>query len=300
MRQASALAIACSQISAALSLSDSSNEPRTFAYVGTNTISADGRANGKGIYLFEMNPQSGELSLIKIAAEIENPSWLCFHPSGQYLYAVHELAETEGGGSVSAYAVDRSNGDLHFLNTVSSQGAGPAHLSVDLSGKYVFVANYIDAAIAILPILSSGNLGPATYRHQDTNDVGSKQATNSPPGSFAISGHDAPHAHMIAPSPNNLFVLQTDLGQDRIYVYRLDSYTGHLTPVIHLPFVSLPTGDGPRHFAFHPNGKWVYSIQEEASTLYIFTLTQQPGHLLPNKLARLSPMDFQEQIFAQR
>ncbi|MHB1865804.1 MAG: lactonase family protein [Candidatus Saccharimonadales bacterium] len=279
-------------LSTTVVLSYSSNETRTFAYVGTNTISADGRANGKGIYLFGMNPQSGELSLIKVAAEIENPSWLCFHPSGQYLYAAHELAETEGGGSVSAYAVDQSNGDLHFLNTVSSQGAGPAHLSVDMSGKYVFVANYIDAAIAILPILSSGNLGPATYRHQDTNDVGSKQATNSPPGSFAISGHDVPHAHMIAPSPDNLFVLQTDLGQDRIYVYRLDSYTGYLTPAIHLPFVSLPTGDGPRHFAFHPNGKWVYSIQEEASTIVYFHFDSATGSLTSQQTSSTLPNGF--------
>jgi 6-phosphogluconolactonase (cycloisomerase 2 family) len=170
---------------------------------------------------------------------------------------------------VSAFAIDRANGDLRFLNTVSSQGAGPAYLSVDATGKYAFIANYFGGSIAVLPILPNGFLGSAIEVHQDKEAVGSIHATSAPPGSFAISGHDAPHAHMIHSDPKNRFVLQTDLGQDRIYIYKFDAKTGKLTPA-DTPFFLLPTGDGPRHFAFHPNGRWMYSIQEEASTVEFF------------------------------
>jgi 6-phosphogluconolactonase (cycloisomerase 2 family) len=97
--------------------------------------------------------------------------------------------------------------------------------------------------------------------------VGAKSATDAPPGSFAISGHDAPHAHMIAADPHNRFVLTVDLGQDRIYVYRFDANTGKLTPSEGDPFVSFPSGDGPRHFVFHPNGRWIYALCEESSTV---------------------------------
>ena len=120
------------------------------AYVGTYTGKG---GNGKGIYLFEMNPDTGELSLVKLAAETSNPSWISLDPSGKYLYAVNE----DQRGSVSAFSVNRANGDLQLLNAVSSAGAGPAHLSVDGSGKYVFVANYGDGSIAVLPVSANGS-----------------------------------------------------------------------------------------------------------------------------------------------
>lgn len=293
MQGASALAIAHSTISAAAGLKSGADQRRVFCYVGTNTSGPGGAANGKGIYLFEMHPSTGELALVKLAAEAENPSWLALHPSQQYLYTVNQVADFKGkSGSVSAYAVDRSSGDLRLLNTVSSHGAGPAQLSVDAAGKYVFVANYAGGSIAVLPILSGGMLGDATYTHQDQDHVGSKQPTDAPPGSFAFSGHDAPHAHMIHADPTNRFVLQTDLGQDRIYIYRLDSHAGKLKPAENSPFVSLPSGDGPRHFAFHPNRKWFYSIQEEASTLAFFHFDPATGSLTPEQTISTLPHGF--------
>lgn len=289
---ASALTIERSTISSALGLKGNRNRQRMFAYVGTDTSAIDGRANGQGIYLFEMNPSTGRLTLIKLAAETENPSWLSAHPLEPYLYAVHQIADFEGrSGSVSAYAIDPSNGDLRLLNTVSSQGAGPAHLSIDASGKYVFVANYFGGSIAVLPILPGGILGSAIYMHQDQGSVGSKKPTDAPPGSYAFSGHDAPHAHMIHSDPSNRFVLQTDLGQDRIYSYRLDDHTGKLAPAP-TPFVSLPPGDGPRHFAFHPNGQWLYSIQEEASTVVFFHFDPATGSLVSQQTISTLPPGF--------
>lgn len=290
---ASALAFAYSPIAKALNFQGRPSGGKVFAYVGTDTSAIDGKANGKGIYLFEMDPSSGRLSFLKLAAETRSPSWLCLDPSERYLYAVHEISDFEGkNGSVSAYAVDPSNRDLRLLNTVNSQGAGPAYLSVDASEKYVFVANYGDGSIAVFPVLSGGSLGAATFTHRNTGHVGSQKATSAPPGNFAISGHDAPHAHMIAADPGNCFVLQTDLGQDRIYVYRFDKHTGALTPAVSSPFVSLPSGDGPRHFAFHSNGRWLYSIQEEASTVVLFHFNPATGSATAQQTLSTLPHGF--------
>ena len=265
---------------------------RTLAYVGTNTSPADAGGNGKGIYLFEMNPTTGGLTAIELAAEARNVGWLSFDPSGRFLYAANEVTDNGGkSGAVSAYAVDRKTGMLHLLNMVSSQGAGPAHLSIDASGKYVFVANYAGGTIAVLPIQSTGALGAATYVHQDTGSVGPKVSTSAPPGSFAFSGHDNPHAHMIQADPSNRFVLHTDLGQDRIYVSALDAASGKLSPVGGSP-VSVPPGDGPRHFTFHRNGRWLYSLQEEASTVMFFHFDPATGSLSPQQTISTLPRGF--------
>src|SRR5689334_16021696 len=132
-----------------------------FAYVGTYT------PNGQGIHLFSLNPATGVLTLIKVAAAIPSPSWLAIHPQGRYLYAVNEISNFGGNltGSVTAFSINRPTGDLTFLNVVSSQGAGPAHLSVDPLGKFVFVANYAGGSIAVLPINLDGSLSNASDVH---------------------------------------------------------------------------------------------------------------------------------------
>lgn len=272
---------------------------KALAYVGTYSSPIDGGAgNGKGIYLFEMDLASGELTLVKLAAEARNASWLALNPSGRYLYSVNEIADFGGtSGSVSAYRVDRANGDLELLNVVSSEGAGPAHLSVDASGKYVFVANYAGGSIAVLPILPDGSLGPASFVHGDAGSIGRPAPTNAPPGSFAFSGHDKPHAHMIQAAPGNRFVVQTDLGQDRIYVYRFDAEAGKLADS-ELPFVSLSAGDGPRHFGFHPNGRWMYSLQEEASNVVFFLFDPMSGRLSAQQTVSTLPPHFKGSSFA--
>jgi 6-phosphogluconolactonase len=270
---------------------------RTLAYVGTYSSPVDGGGNGKGIYLFEMNPTSGELSLIELAAAAHNASWLSFDPSGRCLYAANEVTDFEGkSGAVSAYAVDRKNGKLQLLNVVSSEGAGPAHLSVDGSGKYIFVANYAGGNVAVLPIQPTGALGAATYVHQDMGSVGPTIPSSAPPGSFAFSGHDKPHAHMIHADPGNRFVLQTDLGQDRIYVSALDPVAGKLSPVTDSPF-SVPPGDGPRHFTFHRNGRWLYSLQEEGSTVIFFHFDPATGSLSPQQTISTLPPGFKGTSF---
>jgi 6-phosphogluconolactonase (cycloisomerase 2 family) len=242
---------------------------RVLAYVGSYTTAIDGGSNGKGIYSFEMDARTGAFTRQKLVAETPNPSWIVIHPSKKYLYSVNEVINQESG-SVSAFAIDRASGDLTPLNTVSSGGRGPAHMSLDASGRYAFVANYAGGTIAVLPIMEGGRLGTAVDVHRDSGSVGATSATNAPPGSFAISGHDAPHAHMIAADPGNRFVLAVDLGQDRIYVYRFDANNGKLSLAEGTSSVSFPPGDGPRHFVFHPNGRWIYALGEESSTIAFF------------------------------
>jgi 6-phosphogluconolactonase len=270
---------------------------KTLAYVGTYSSPVDGGGNGKGIYLFEMTPASGELTLVDLAAASPNASWLSLDSSGRFLYAANEVANFAGGtGSVSAYAVDKQSGTLKLLNVVSSEGAGPAHLSVDYSGKYVFVANYAGGTVAVLPILPTGALRAATYVHQDTGSLGPTVPSSGPAGSFAFSGHDKPHAHMIHAAPGNRFVLQTDLAQDRIYVSQFDPVAGKLVPA-DSPFVSLPPGDGPRHFTFHENGRWMYSLQEEASTVVFFHFDPATGSLHAEQTISTLPPGFKGTSF---
>jgi 6-phosphogluconolactonase (cycloisomerase 2 family) len=281
LESAAAVAVMSRMPAAALGQTPSAKTGKLLAYVGTYTSPMDGRGNGGGIYLCEMDVHTGGLTLRGLVAKTANPSWIAIHPTGKFLYAVNEVKTFNGNsGSVSAFAIDRGTGDLALINTVSSEGAGPAHMSIDATGKFAFVANYAGGSIAVLPILADGSLGPAVDVHRDsgaTGLLGNLHAASGPPGSFAISGHDAPHAHMIAPDPGNKFVVATDLGQDRIYVYRFDAQTGKLT--VTEPIVTVPSGDGPRHFAFHPNGRWFYTIQEEASTIAFFHFDTASGAL---------------------
>jgi 6-phosphogluconolactonase (cycloisomerase 2 family) len=155
----------------------------------------------------------------------------------------------------------------------------------------LFVANYFGGSVAVLPILSDGRLGDATDSRNDAGKLGPTKATNAPPGSFAFSGHDRTHAHMIQADPTGRFVLHVDLGLDQIFVWKFDENKGVLTP--NDPFsVSLPAGDGPRHFHFHPNGRWFYSIQEEGSTIVLFDYDTATGQLKSRQTISTLPPGF--------
>jgi 6-phosphogluconolactonase (cycloisomerase 2 family) len=257
------------------------------AYVGTYTTAVDGGGDGEGIYLFDMDSATGELSNRRLAAKTPNPSWIAIHPSKKFLYAINEVANYEGGnGSVSSFVIDAATGNLTLLNAVSSAGAGPAHLSLDATGSFAFVANYAGGTIAVLPILANGRLGEAIDVHRDTGPLLAAQTTDARP----IAGHKAPHAHMIAADPNSRFVLATDLGLDRLYVYRFDSTSGKLTQLGDA--TSLPSGDGPRHFAFHPNGRWLYLLEEESSKIVSFEFNLATGALTAPQSISALPQEF--------
>lgn len=288
LRGASALALGASLRTAGAAL----RPGRILAFAGTYTGAGGDPGNGEGIYTLEMAADTGELSDCRLAAKTPNPSWIAIHPSERYLYAVNEQDQ----GSVSAFAIHGMRGELTPLNTVSSGGAGPACVSLDHSGRFALVANYGGGSLAVLPVLPTGALGAPVDLRRDHGSVGSRRATDAPGGSFAISGHDAPHVHMVLPDPENRFVLATDLGQDRIYVYRFDSKTGRLSE--NAPYTALPSGDGPRHLAFHPNGRWLYSIQEEASTVALFDYDRLRGSLHARQTVSALPPGFAGTSFA--
>ena len=251
------------------------------------------QGHGEGIYLFAMDPATGTLSQRGVFPNKNNPSWLALDRARTRLYSANETADYQGkdSGSVSAYAVEPSSGRLTLLNTQSSQGAGPCYVSVHPSGKYVLVANYYGGTVAVLPIGPNGTLGAATDVRHDEGKPGSVHAASAPPGSFAISGHDRPHAHMVQAVPSGRFVLSADLGLDEILVWRFNVETGKLL-LGDTPAVKLPAGDGPRHFAFHPNGRWLYSLQEEASTLTVFDCDAAAGRIAVRQTLSTLPKGF--------
>jgi 6-phosphogluconolactonase len=265
-------------------------------YVGTYS-SPQGpegsKGNGEGIYLFEMDRVTGALTKREVFKDGANPSWLALHPTGRFLYAVNEVDKSEEGnsGAISAFSIDRSSGHLSKLNTVSSRGAGPAHVSVHPSGRWVFAANYAGGTFSVLPVLPDGRLEDAVDVQREQGNEGPTHAESAPPGSFAISGHDRPHAHMIEPDPSGNFVLGCDLGLDQIRVWKFDSQNGRLTPA-DTASVSVAGGDGPRHLVFHPNGRWFYSLQEEGSTVVLFSYDPSSGKLTPQQRISTLPAGF--------
>ena len=274
---------------------------KLIAYVGTYTSPLKNMrptqvdlppGNGRGIHLFEVDRTSGAMTSIGVQEMGTSPSALAFNAAQTHLFSANETERIgdEEAGSVSVFAI-APDGKLTLLNTVSSGGKGPAHLSVHPSGKFVLVANYFGGSVAVLPILPDGRLGAATDLKKDAGTVGPKQATHAPPGSFAISGHDQTHAHMIESDPAGRFVLHVDLGLDQILIWKFDAQKGVLTPNDPAA-VQFPPGDGPRHFAFHPKGRWLYSIQEEGSTVVLFDYDAERGRLTARQTLSSLPPGF--------
>jgi len=249
--------------------------------------------NGRGIHLFKVDRTTGAMTPGGVYEVGTSPSCLAINAAGNRLYSTNETDRTgeRNEGTVSAFAINRADGQLALLNTVRSGGAGPTYASIHPSGKFLLVANYFGGSVAVLPILPDGRLGAATDIKEDAGTVGPRKATNAPPGSFAFSGHDRTHAHMITADPSGRFVLHVDLGLDRIFVWRFDERSGVLTPCDPAS-VSLPPGDGPRHLAFHPNGHWCYSLQEEGSSIVLFDYDTAKGRLAPRQTISTLPPGF--------
>jgi len=247
--------------------------------------------NGRGIHLFQVDLLTGALVPYDVYEVGTSPSCLALNAAGTRLYSANETdrAGENKHGSVSAFSIARSTGKLTLLNSVPSGGAGPTYISFHPSGNYLLVANYFGGSIAVLPILADGRLGPATDARQDSGTLGPRKSKDAPPGSFAFSGHDRTHAHMIVPDASGRFVLHLDLGLDQIFIWKFDDRTGLLKPN-DPPSISLPPGSGPRHCFFHPNGRWLYSLQEEASNIVLFDYDPVAGSLVSRQtISSLQP-----------
>lgn len=249
--------------------------------------------NGRGIHLFQVDRKSGAMTPAGIYELGSSPSCLAASANGTRLYSANETDHVgeNKAGTISAFEIGRADGQLKLLNTVSAGGAGPTYVSIHPSGRFLLVANYFGGSIAVLPILPDGRLGEATDVKNDEGQLGPTKATNAPPGSFAFSGHDRTHAHMIQADPAGRFVLHVDLGLDKIFVWKFDAQSGKLA-ANDPPAVALPPGDGPRHFHFHPNGRWFYSIQEEGSTIVLFDYDAASGRLSARQTISTLPPGF--------
>jgi 6-phosphogluconolactonase len=248
--------------------------PSMFLYIGTYT-----GPKSKGIYVYRFDPASGHVAPVGLAAETPSPSFLAAHPNGRYLYAVNEVNNFEGRreGSVAAFSIDAS-GKLSLINRVSSRGSGPCHLSLDRLGKLLAVANYGSGSEAAFPVNSDGSLGEATWflQHQGSSADPKRQR--------------GPHAHCAAFSPDNRFLAVADLGLDKILLARIGP-DGKLQPN-NPPYGAVKPGSGPRHFVFHPGGRWAYVINEMASTITAFAWNANDGALKEIATISTLPSDF--------
>jgi len=249
---------------------------RLRAYVGTYT-----RGASKGIYLLELDLAAGKLQSVGLAGEAVNPSFVALHPSRPLLYTVGEIDQFAGkkSGAVSAFSVDPKTGRLTLLSQESSQGTGPCHLAVDRTGQCVVVANYGSGSVACLPILEDGRLGPATsfFQHEGKSVNPQRQ--------------QGPHAHCTVLDAANRFLFVCDLGLEKIMSYRLDPAKGELRPS-DPPATAVTPGSGPRHLAFHPNGRYAYVINEMGNTVTAFTYDAQRGTLASLKTISTLPEGF--------
>lgn len=302
LKTSAALAGATPLIAGLLQAQSSAARGPLIAYVGTSSSPLRDvlptqvdlpPGNGRGIHLFQVNRATGAMTPAGIHEMGTSPNCLALNATGTRLYSTNltDRVGEDKEGTVSAFSIDRADGHLTLLGTVRSGGAGPTYVSIHPSGRFLLVANYFGGSVAVLPILQDGRLGNATDIKTDAGKIGPTKATNAPPGSFAISGHDRTHAHMIQADPSGRFVLHVDLGLDQIFVWKFDEQMGVLTPN-EPPAVSLPPGDGPRHFHFHPNGRWFYSIQEEGSTIVLFDYDARAGRLASRQTISTLPPGF--------
>jgi 6-phosphogluconolactonase len=262
-------------MSPALMAADDAKPTKYWVLVGTYS-----GGSSKGIYRCEFDSTTGQLGPVSSAAEAHHPSFLAIHPNHKFLYAVGEHADLGRmkTGAVSAYSLDAKTGALSLLNTHSSGGAGPCFVTVDAAGKNALVANYNAGSIACLPIGEDGALGMATTVIQHVGSSADKQRQGEP------------HAHSINLDKANHFAFAADLGCDKIFVYRFDPAKGTLT-ANDPPAATLPPGSGPRHFAFHPSGKFAYVINEMAMTLIALAYDAEHGKLEPFQTISTLPPD---------
>jgi len=230
-------------------------------YIGTYT-----KTEEQGIHWLKLDMATGKLTAVGKLAGQKNPSFLAIHSNKKFLYAVNEIGNYKGekAGGVSAYSIDSETGALTFLNQQSSKGGAPCHLVVDATGRNVLVANYTGGSVVSLPISRKGRLRKAAsfIQHEGSSVLKPRQA--------------APHGHSINVSPGNKFAVAADLGLDKVLVYGFEPKGGKLTPA---GFAKVAPGAGPRHFAFHPNGKFAYVINEITLTVTAFTWDEAKGKL---------------------
>ncbi|GBQ04705.1 lactonase family protein [Saccharibacter floricola] len=257
-------------------------ESKTLCFVGGYTQHGPPgiSGNGEGIAVFEMERDTGVLTLITTFMDIPSPSFITLTKDRKFLYALSEINDynAEGDGCITAFAVDTRTGTLAKINTVGSGGAVPAHLSIHPSGKYVLVANYVGGCVSVIPIRHDGSLGEATDVVHNTGPRQPERAEDNPQGNFAVSDHSSAHPHMIGTDPSGRFVLADDAGLDRVYVWTLDEKRGKLIPA-KKPYYNMTPGSAPRHFVFDHSGRMLYNLCEQNSKVVVSKFDPKTGEI---------------------
>jgi len=232
---------------------------KAILYVGTFK-----REPSKGIYAWRLDMTTGKMDPLGLAADTMRPVFIALHPNRRFLYAVSRPSAVDrtNMGVVLAYAIDPITARLTLLNSFSTRGIDPAYVAVDRTGQNLLVANFGSNAgkgcVAVFPVKKDGSLAEASD-FIEYSGIG-----------VHPQRQQGPHSHAINVSPDNRFAFVADLGLDKIFIYRFDAEKGKLTP--NSPsYATLPPGAGPRQFTFHPNGKFLYVVNEIQSTLIAFT-----------------------------
>lgn len=253
---------------------------RIYLYVGTYTRPAPylEDTNGEGIYVYNFDSMTGELSFVSLTEHIDNPSFLAIDPQKRHLYAASEVWLWPEG-RLSAFEIDQDSGELSYLNVQPTRGAITAYVSVEQSGRMALLANFWTSSVVTFPINDDGSLEPVQARvlHEGSGSIPGRQ--------------DAPHPHFIAPDPQNRYAIVADLGIDKVLVYRTDLEARALMPSA-ASTLELEPGAGPRHVAFHPNGEYAYVIKEMNSTISALAYNASEGNLELLQTVPALPDDF--------
>lgn len=236
------------------------------------------------IHAFQLNRETGALSSLAQTTEIEHPFFLALSPDHNFLYAIH--AEKFGGAEdedVAAFSVEGRSGKLTLLNRQSAKGSASCYLHVDATGQTVVVANYSSGSVAALPVKKDGSLGQAaSFVQHEGGGSG-----------VDLKRQNGPFAHSIVVSPGNRFAYAADLGLDKIFCYQLDPAAATLSSHSKQPFIETPPGSGPRHLSFHPNGKFLYAINELSNSVTVFDHDDPSGMLTMRQTISTLPDDFE-------
>jgi 6-phosphogluconolactonase len=230
-----------------------------------------------GITVATLDLDTGSLSPPRMVIETRDPAHFTLSADGRHLY----MCNTGTPGGVSAFSVEnRNTGALRLLNYKESKGRGPSYVSVDGTGRFVLDANYGGGFVEVLARNADGSLGEQTAFVQHS-------------GSSVHPRQTKPYAHWFRTDPSNKFALAADLGMDQIVIYRFDAATGKLA-ANDPPFAKVTPGMGPRHLAFHPNGKWVYAVQELANEVVAFEWDHTQGKLTQFQAVKTLAQEFKD------
>lgn len=214
----------------------------------------------RGISVYSFNTQPTMLTYLGQSTYIDNPSYFCVDSTGQFVYSISEIEEF---AAVYAYSFEHTTGELTFINKQLASGAASCYVTVNKARNNAFVANYKSGSLCVLPVNNDGSLLPLAQHIQDKG------------GSINSERQEGPHVHAAMLSPDEHYLLYTDLGTDKIYSY---SYQGiQQIPLTLHSVTQVKPGSGPRHMAFSLDGQYLYVVTELSADVFVFG--NNAGHL---------------------